>query len=82
MLDFMKDQNKRELTKRVRVCNRCGFIWHSKEDLTEETPYVLGRNVCPDCHGIDTQLSTPWHKANLREIRKRREHYLKSLGKQ
>lgn len=79
MLDFIKNLFKREQPKQVRVCNKCGFIWESKEDSTGKTCY--SRGLCPECCGIDTQLATDWPKANRDKIQERREHYMESLGK-
>ena len=81
MLNFIRNLFKKEQPKQkqMRVCNRCGFMWQSKEDQATETSY--GFRLCTDCFGMDTQLATDWHTANPDIMRERREHYLESIGK-
>jgi rubrerythrin len=61
MLNFIKKILKNEQpTEKVRVCKKCGFIWMSDRHW-----------LCPDCHGIDTQVVTDWHGPIPRQNEKR-----------
>jgi hypothetical protein len=82
MLDYIINLFKKEQPKQqVRVCNTCGFIWQSEDDPARETGSVLGPGLCPDCHGMDTQVATDWHREHRDLIKERREHYLEATGR-
>lgn len=73
MLNFMKELfKKQQPAEQVRFCNRCGFVWKSDRHW-----------LCPDCHGIDTQVAIDWHSVYINKMRReKRERYLASQNKQ